>query len=139
MTFLCNKKSSLFDRKEAKRIFDNNDKYLNCPINFDIIVNNDWFFTVMNDDGDTVGICYILMDMYNGKKVPFYSGAFDRKTSKNVKEAHDILLSIVFKKFKEIYTWTPHLHAKIFNKRMGMIELENNVYMIDKTTYNRRK
>lgn len=139
MTYICNCKTALFDEKEAKRIFENNERYLNCPIKYDILRYSDWFFTVLNDKGETVGICYILMDKYKDELVPFYSGAFDRKTNKEVKEAHKLLLDIAFHYFDKIYTWTPHLHARIFNKRAGMRELDNNVFIMERENFKKEE
>ena len=134
MVYLCNHKSALFDYDEGKRIFKNNDKMLNCPFDYDTIIDNDWFFTVLNNQGVTVGICYILMDKLENKTVPFYSGAFDRKKHKEAIEAHKILLDLAFKHFDRVYTWTPFLHAQIFNIKAGMArhEKNSNLFYIDR-------
>lgn len=126
MTFLVNHQNTLFDRKEARRIFDDNAKYLNCPYDFDYMAKSDWFFLVLNKLGKSVGICYILCEQIENTEQPFYSGAFDRKSHKEVKEAHEILLSLAFKHYKRIYTWTPHLHAQIFNLKVGMTRDKDN-------------
>lgn len=126
MVFLCNHNNALFDKKEAERIFKENNNNLNCPLNYDIISQNDWFFSVIDNKGVTIGICYILMDKLDNKKVPFYSGAFDRKKHKEALEAHKLLLELAFKYFKRIYTWTPHLHAHLFNIKAGMTRNEKN-------------
>lgn len=135
MTFLINHQSILFDKEEAKRIFDDNEKYLNCPYSFDEMINNDWFFLALNKLGKSVGICYILCEQIEKEELPFYSGAFDRKSHEDVKEAHKILLSLAFKHYKRVYTWTPYRHAQIFNLKVGMIrDKENkNVFYKDRS------
>lgn len=139
MTYIVNHNNALFDRKEAKRIFDENAKYLNCPIDFKDLVESDWFFLVINNIGKAVGICYILCEQIENKESPFYSGAFDRKTHKEVVEAHRLLLELLFKFYKRVYTWTPHLHAQIFNIKAGMKRLKNNVFYMDKKDFMRSK
>ena len=91
MTFLVNHQSTLFDRKEARRIFDDNAMYLNCHLDFVDMARSDWFFLVLNKLGKSVGICYILCEQIGNKEQPFYSGAFDRKNHETAKEAHEIL------------------------------------------------
>ena len=61
------------------------------------------------------------------------------KTNKEVKEAHKLLLDIAFHYFDKIYTWTPHLHARIFNKRAGMRELDNNVFIMERENFKKEK
>ena len=128
MVNLVNRHSVLFDYEETKRIFDEYKEYLNCPFTYSEMIKSDWFFGVLDDKGITVGICYILMDNYKNRKVPFYSGAFERKKHKEVKEAHSILVDLTLKHYKEVYTWTPHLHGHVFNRKVGMEYLGDNIF-----------
>lgn len=141
MTFLVNHKNPLFDEKEARLIFRMNERYLNSPFSFHEIVKSDFFFAILSDSGETVGICYILMDKLGGKEVPFYSGAAKRHHHKEIKDAHLILLNLAFEKYDEIYTWTPHLHAKIFNENVGMKKHPNidGLYYLNKNDFLKKK
>ncbi|OPZ78266.1 MAG: hypothetical protein BWY78_00678 [Alphaproteobacteria bacterium ADurb.Bin438] len=132
MTLLCNSSHKLFNKNEAQTIFKNNERYLNCPFEFDDLIKNDWFFTVINDDLKTVGICYVLCEMVNGIELPFYSGASYRKHHFDMIKAHEILLNLLFQSYDKVFTWTPHLHGKIFNKQAKMVEDKENPHIFYK-------
>ena len=135
MAYIVNRICSLFDEKEAKKIFDENAKFLDCPFTFDTISKNDWFFSVMDKKGDTIGITYVLCEKINGKEFPFYSGASHRHKHKDMLSAHKILLGLLFEHYDEVYTWTPYLHGHVFNKKAGMTYQGDNVFKINKETF----
>ncbi|OPZ76214.1 MAG: hypothetical protein BWY78_01441 [Alphaproteobacteria bacterium ADurb.Bin438] len=137
MVYLVNNKNALFDEKEARLIFRRNERYLNSPFSYHELKHSDWFFAVVSDKGETIGVCYVLCENLNGKEVPFYSGAFKRKHHKEVIKAHKILLNIIFESYERAYTFTPHLHARIFNKKAGMKQDPDNdgVFYLDKKDF----
>lgn len=135
MTYIINHRCSLFDKKEAEQIFNDNNKFLNCPFTFKDLANNDWFFTVMNNKGETIGITYVLCEKIDNKEVPFYSGASKRHHHRDMIEAHKILLGLLFKEYEEVYTWSPYKHGHIFNKKAGMQYIGNNTFKINKLDF----
>ena len=125
MTILINRYNPFFDRKIAEDLYEENRHFLNNAYDFSYASDSDLFFNIY-DKGEFIGCCYVMMEKHEGESLPFYSGYSKRKKHKEMIEAQHILLGLLFEHFDMVYTYTPHQHARLFNKKAGMIELKDH-------------
>jgi hypothetical protein len=129
--FLVNRINKKFDRDRAVKLYEQNKHCLGNEVDFDELLDSDWFFEAFDGD-EFFGCLYVCLEERGGRLIPFYNGFSLRKKAKQNREALSILLDLLFQNFDVAATYTPHRWAKFFNASMGLKHYDENTYFINK-------
>ena len=110
------------DEQEFYSLYNSIDNS-NLPYPKDILALKDYCFCFYSDEGKLLGVIYL-----EGKDDKTYLSGFSiRKNYKNILTAINSVCN--YFSDDDIYSETPHLHAKIMLKKCGFKQIKENLFI----------